>query len=148
VKILRDPGYNVASWNLSQRHLTADDTGSILVNGQTLRFFHFTKLGPVGAMMTERYARGNLLVHEIWAWYRRSVRAATSDELDPSWWHYGQFENSDPIPTEARRLYRTRQDLREAFPNPYAVGPGTYHEWLRNQGVLEVESASVAIGGA
>jgi hypothetical protein len=131
VKILRDPGYNVASWNISQRRLTADDTGSIFVNGHTLRFFHFTKLGPLGAVMTERYAGDNLLVHEVWAWYRRSVRAATPVGLEPGWWHYGRFENSDPIPTEARRLYRSRSDLREAFPEPFAVGPGTYHEWLR-----------------
>ncbi len=147
VKILRDPGYNVASWNISQRHVTADDTGSLLVNGQFLRFFHFTKLGPVGAMMTERYASGILLVHEIWAWYRRSVRAATPDDLDPSWWHYGRFENSDPIPTEARRLYRSRPDLRQAFPRPFAVGHGTYHEWLRTAGAVGVESA-IAIRGA
>ena len=141
VKILRDPGYNVASWNISQRHLTADDNGSLLVNGQTLRFFHFTKLGPVGAMMTERYAGGNLLIHEIWAWYRRSVQAATPVDLEPGWWHYGRFDNADAIPAEARLLYRTRADLRETFPNPFAVGPGTYHEWLRTQGALDLEPA-------
>lgn len=134
VKILRDPGYNVASWNINQRRLTADRGGKLFVNGQTLRFFHFTKLGPIGAMMTERYA-GELLVHEIWGWYRRSVQAATPVDLDPGWWHYGRFENSDPIAGEARRLYRSQPDFRERFPEPFAVGPGTYHEWLRTEAV-------------
>jgi len=132
VKILRDPGYNVASWNISQRRLTADDNGALLVNGQPLRFFHFTKLGPIGAMMTERYA-GELLVHEIWGWYRRSVEAATPVDLEPGWWHYGRFENGEPIATEARRVYRSQPGLREEFPEPFAVGRGTYHEWLRTQ---------------
>jgi hypothetical protein len=147
VKILRDPGYNVASWNISQRRLTADDAGSLLVNGQALRFFHFTKLGPVGARMTDRYAGGNLLVHEIWAWYTRSVLAATPAELVSGWWYYGHFDNSDVIPTEARRLYRTRADLRGAFPEPFAVGPGTYHEWLQREVAPAVEGPSVAIEG-
>lgn len=148
VKILRDPGYNVASWNLSQRRLTSDDSGSLLVNGKTLRFFHFTKLGPIAAVMTERYAGGNLLIHEIWAWYRRSIQAATPADLEPGWWHYGRFDNSDAIPTEARRLYRANPNLRDTFPEPFAVGPGTFHEWLRGEGVLGVASSSIAIGGA
>ncbi len=149
VKILRDPGYNVASWNISQRRLTADDNGALLVNGQTLRFFHFTKLGPIGAVMTDRYAGDNLVVHEIWAWYRRSVKGATSVDLDPSSWHYGHFENSDAIPTDARRLYRTRKDLRGAFPEPFAVGPGSYHEWLGTQVEPGLNPATpMAAGGA
>ncbi len=149
VKILRDPGYNVASWNISQRRLTADDTGSILVNGQPLRFFHFTKLGPIGAVMTERYADNNLLIHEIWSWYRRSVQAATPVDLDPGWWQYGRFDNSDAIPTDARRLYRRRADLREAFPEPFAIGPRSYHQWLQTHTTPGFESASpVAVSGA
>jgi hypothetical protein len=145
VKILRDPGYNVASWNISHRRLISDDAGSIFVNGQTLRFFHFTKLGPIGAFMTERYAGDNLLIHEIWGWYRRSVQAATAKDLDPSWWHYGRFDNGDPIPTEARRLYRSRPDLREMFPHPFATGPGTYHEWFRAN---VAPAAAIAVTGA
>ncbi|HEY2353709.1 MAG TPA: hypothetical protein VGH79_02255 [Gaiellaceae bacterium] len=144
VKILRDPGYNVASWNISQRRLSADDNGGIFVNGQPLRFFHFTKLGPIGTVMTDRYAGDNLLVQEIWAWYRRSVQAATPVDLDPTWWQYGRFDNSDPIPTEARRLYRSRVDLRDAFPEPFAVGPGTYHAWFD----ANASSVSAAASGA
>ncbi len=146
VKILRDPGYNVASWNISQRRLSTGDAGSILVNGHTLRFFHFTKLGPIGAVMTERYAAGNLLVQEIWGWYRRSVQAAEPADLEPGWWHYGRFENSDVIPTEARRLYRTRLDLREAFPEPFSGGPGSYHEWLKTHPMPRLESAGAGSG--
>lgn len=131
VKILRDPGYNVASWNLSQRHVTVDRTGAILVNGQPLRFFHFTKLGPIGDVMTERYAGDSHAVYELWSWYKRSVRDATPPDIPVGWWHYGHFDNGDPVPEAARRLFRTRADLQAAFPRPFAVGEGTYHEWLR-----------------
>ena len=78
VKILRDPGYNVASWNLSHRTVGFDADGMLTVNDRPLRFFHFTKLGPIGDIMTQRYAQDNFEVYELWLWYslvkRRSLR--------------------------------------------------------------------------
>jgi hypothetical protein len=133
VRILRDPGYNVASWNLNQRRVTVDRVGAILANGRPLRFFHFTKLGPVGDVMTERYAGDSHAVFELWSWYKRSVRDATPPEVPVGWWHYGHFDNGDPISEADRRLFRTRADLQAAFPRPFAVGEGTYHEWLHAQ---------------
>ncbi|OSP56495.1 hypothetical protein [Pseudoruegeria sp. SK021] len=130
VKIWRDPGYNVASWNLSQRTLAFDDTGELTVNGQPLRFFHFTKLGPIGDVMTQRYAAGNTEVYEIWSWYRMQVEAATRTDIPPGWWYYGVFENGTRIPKAARELYRNRADLRTAFPNPRNCDGKNYCAWL------------------
>ncbi|CAM2879139.1 hypothetical protein PASE110613_05585 [Paenibacillus sediminis] len=45
VHILQDPGYNMASWNLSQRKLTRNETNQYMVNGKPLVFFHFSGLG-------------------------------------------------------------------------------------------------------
>ena len=43
--VLRDPGCNVAYWNLDRRHLTWTDDG-YLVDGAPLRFFHFSGFPP------------------------------------------------------------------------------------------------------
>ena len=134
VKIVRDPGYNVASWNLSRRTVTVEKDGRITVNGVPLRFWHFTKLGPLGDTMTKRYAGRNFPVYEIWAWYKRQVTAATDDSIPDRWWAYGAFEDGTSIEKPQRVLYRQRQDLQAAYPNPFASGRGSYQEWLRHEG--------------
>ncbi|MCG6883036.1 MAG: hypothetical protein LJE62_04690 [Silicimonas sp.] len=129
VKVHRDPGCNVASWNLSHRDLRFDDAGQIRVNGSALKFYHFTKLGPVGDTMTQRYARDNHEVYEVWSWYRNAVAAATDPAIPEGYWHYKTFDNGTPIPPAARRLYRERKDLRAAFTRPRTVADG-FHDWL------------------
>lgn len=137
VKVLRDPGYNVASWNLSQRLMTYDNEGRALINDRPLRFYHFTKLGAVGDSMTQRYAQDNTEVYELWWWYRQQVLSFSSAEIPKGWWYYGAFENGEKIPKSVRELYRVRGDLRKAFPHPFASGAGSFHEWLgANTGLM------------
>lgn len=131
VEILRDPGYNVASWNLSNRIVRFDGTGGVTVNGAPLRFFHFTKLGPIGDVMTQKYAGANTDVYELWSWYKRQVTACLEERLPGSWWHYGSFSNGVKIPKGVRRLFRNRLDLQRAFPNPFDAAPGGFYSWLR-----------------
>lgn len=131
VKVLRDPGYNVASWNLSKRKLQFDTDGQAMINGRPLRFFHFTKLGPTADVMTRRYAKDNAEIYEVWRWYRQEVEAATEPAIPKDWWHYGAFDNGVLIPKRARVLYREQQELRKTFPEPFRTGPGSFHDWLK-----------------
>lgn len=136
VKVLRDPGYNVASWNLSQRKMRYDESGTALINGRPLRFYHFTKLGPVGDSMTQRYARDNIEIYELWWWYRQQVLESSSEAIPKGWWHYGTFDNGEKIPKAVRELYRDRGDLRKAFPQPFKSGPGSFYEWVQAESDL------------
>lgn len=120
VKIVRDPGYNVASWNLNQRKLSFDNNGNLRVNGHLLRFFHFTKLGPIGDAMTSRYAKDNIEVYEIWSAYRRWIIKNTEIAIPKNYWHYGFFKNGEEIPKKIRERYRQCKDLQRRFPNPTA----------------------------
>ena len=42
LKVLKDPGYNVAYWNLAQRKVGCTSEGEWSVDGQSLAFFHFS----------------------------------------------------------------------------------------------------------
>ena len=134
VVILRDPGYNVASWNLSHRKMRFDAEGLALINGHPLRFYHFTKLGPIGETMTRRYVGSNTEVFELWWWYRQQVIAFTDPAIPSGWWHYGTFDNGDPIDKRARKLYRSRKDLQATFPDPRRTGKDSLHEWFEMTG--------------
>lgn len=133
VRIVRDPGYNVASWNLSQRKVSIGESGDILVNGNLLRFFHFTKLGPLGDLMTQRYAQDNTEVYELWAWYRRMIERFTAPEIPEDWWFYGKFDNGDAVTRQQRVLYRQRPDLQQAFPNPFDTKQDGYYQWFTSR---------------
>ncbi|MCX7381252.1 MAG: hypothetical protein NT133_07520 [Alphaproteobacteria bacterium] len=130
VVVIRDPGCNVASWNLSRRAIRFDAEARLVVNGSPLKFYHFTKIGGVGDLMTERYAGANLEVFEVWQWYKRQVVAKTVAGIPKRYWHYGNFDNGDPIQKPARVLFRTRADLYANFDDPFATGAGSFHAWL------------------
>ncbi|MDQ4421424.1 hypothetical protein OOT33_13430 [Sphingobium sp. DEHP117] len=126
VKILRDPGLNVASWNLSQRTVTFDEKGMARVNGSPLKFFHFTKLGPIGDKMTSRYAKDNVEVYELWHWYKDEVEKSTAPTIPNDWWHFGTFANGKKIKKHIRRLYREAPYLHERYPNPFQASHWAY----------------------
>jgi hypothetical protein len=128
--VLRDPGYNVASWNLGHRSLTQGRDGSVLVDGSPLRFFHFTKVTSVGQLMIERYSQQSTLPIELLRWYRETLDAAALEGLPDGWWAYGRYDDGSPIPRGHRRAYRDRPDLRRRFPRPFAAGAGSLKEHL------------------
>ena len=141
VQIERDPGCNVASWNISRRFVEITSEGDITVNGSPLKFYHFTKIGSVGDVMMERYADDNPAVFDIWSWYRRAITTSALVDIPKGYWHYGSFSNGVPISAEIRRYYRNRDDLMAAFADPFYCGTGSFFEWLE-------ENEPELLGGA
>ena len=132
VFIERDPGCNAASWNLSQRRVRFDG-GAITINSSALKFYHFTKIGGAGDVMTERYAGDNTEVFEIWRWYKRALDDHAVAGLPPDYWHYGRFSNGEAIPRAVRLLYRARNDLAAQFDDPYDAAGESFYAWLQRE---------------
>ncbi|MGI4940927.1 MAG: hypothetical protein ACRYHQ_10270 [Janthinobacterium lividum] len=141
VHIHRDPGYNVASWNIGCRTVRINHGGNIEVDGGPLRFYHFTKIGSAGDVMTERYALDNSAIFEIWEWYRRELAANTVAWVPKGYWGFGRFSNGLTIPKPARVVYRRRPDLLAAFADPFDAGAGGFLQWLRHEQPALLEDA-------
>lgn len=121
--ILRDPGYNVASWNLSNRQMSLNKDGQIVINNDyPLRFYHFTGYDSgAGTIMTEKYTDENSVVHDIWRWYGEALEVEGQEQLGRLKWKYSNFENGEKIEVPMRMLYRHRKDLQKYFPDPFAT---------------------------
>jgi len=122
VHVLRDPGYNVASWNIAQRPVDIGLDGVIRAAGQQLRFFHFTKIGSAGRMMLELNAADQPAVFELMKWYELRLAEHADAAIPDGWWAYGRYHDGASIPYAHRVAYRAQPALRALFPDPFAAG--------------------------
>jgi hypothetical protein len=133
VLVERDPGCNVASWNLSQRHLHVSSNGGILVNDSPLKFYHFTKIDREGDLMTEKYSGDNVEVMEVWKWYKRALEHTGVSNVPKGYWHYGNFSNGVKIPKSVRELFRYSVSLYEYFEDPFRADGDSFFRWLERE---------------
>jgi hypothetical protein len=133
VHIERDPGCNVASWNLSRRRLHFTAQGALMVNDAPLKFYHFTKIGGVGDLMTDLYAGDNVAVYEVVNWYKRAVRRNSIPVADACPWRYGKFDNNEEVPRALRLLWRARPDLAACHEDPFRTEGDSFYAWARRE---------------
>ena len=130
VFVERDPGYNVASWNLSKRRMIISTAGDILINSVPFKFFHFTKINSAGDIMIEKNARDNTEVFELWNWYKRTLNGNLFPEIPKGYWFYDRFDNDVKIPKRVREFFRGRSDLISHFDDPFSTSGTSFYGWL------------------
>jgi len=132
LKIVRDRGCNVATWNIAHRSLSRNDIGEFFVANTPLRFYHFTSYdNGNGLGMLKKYASDQNIAYELWDTYGKELLAEGQGEQRYKGWHYGQFENGETIPTEARKLYQSRPDVQKIFPAPFSVVEPCFLSWWK-----------------
>ncbi len=160
IAILRDPGCNMAYWNLHERALAVDSAsafaflvvipgGDLLLSAATpavpLRFFHFsgiTLTDPASlSKNTDRFtldARPDL--HSIFAAYKAAVLANKDATLEALPYGYDTLSDGTPLNRLARRLYAAHATH---WPNqdPFdATGP--FATFAKHRGLLASKSKS------
>ncbi len=133
-RILRDPVYNVCTWNLSHRRVEGTLQAGLTVGGRRIAFYHFSGFdsGSQKAML-EKYGRGVRGLSQLRQWYITECDRMGQREFAAIPWRYDYFANGEPISSQQRRLYRERTDLQQAFPNPYATADlnHSYCHWFQ-----------------
>ncbi len=135
--ILRDPGYNVCTWNLTHRKVTGSLTAGLTVNGRPLVFYHFSGLdGGAQEGMLKKYGASMPALYELRRWYLGECDRMGQQELSAIPWKYASFDNGEPITARHRALYRERADLRSAFPDPFATADvkRSFYHWFEANG--------------
>ncbi len=139
VYIHRDPGCNVAYWNLYHRHVTLEN-GKYMVNGVPLKFYHFSGFSPEHphtlSKHQTRYELDDLpVVKRLFEDYAERLRANGYDVVKH--WPYAYSEHNVAgmkLPDAARALWR-RFEVSDPAWEPPGVAEGkdfvtALLEWL------------------
>ena len=124
VGVLRDPGYNVAYWNLHHRKLSLSN-GAYLVNGSPLRFFHFSGFDPDHADRLSKHQNRHRpddlpALHSLVERYRKLLY--NYGYRDCCLWPnaYGFFNNGTRIPDEGRSLHFESPAITAEIEDPFS----------------------------
>ncbi|HZC02253.1 MAG TPA: FkbM family methyltransferase, partial [Gammaproteobacteria bacterium] len=115
--VLNDPGYNVAYWNLHGRELT-NKKGRYYVNGEPLRFFHFSGFDPHHRDRLSKHQnriklrRGSALAR-ICDEYAKALLEHGYNEVKDWPYTYGTLPNGVRLSPGMRRLYRAGTESGE-----------------------------------
>jgi len=134
IHILRDKTYNVATWNLTHRHVSQESGAGPCIDGRPLKFYHFSGFDS-GAqeIMLKKYGRDNQVLFDLRRWYAEQLLQEGQESLGSTPCTYAFFSNGEPISAAQRLLYRSRIDLIQAFPTPCVITEDRwcYYWWYK-----------------
>lgn len=137
--VLRNSNYNVAYWNLHERRLSKSG-GNYFVDGEKLKFFHFSGYRPERPWILSKYVADNPrvvisaqpILRDLFDKYGElAVKQGWKAENFVEY-GYESFDNGEKIPSSLRRLYRT--DCIEAHINDAQIKPPTdWYAWATSR---------------
>ena len=149
IAIIRDPQYNVATWNLTHRRATGRVPYDVEINARPLVFYHFSGFDSGDQKnMLERYGVDSPVLFDLRDWYISRCEELGQSMLGKMPCIYSTFNNGGPITDAHRLLYRQRDDLMRAFPDPFdASDPGrSYFHWFEANGSKEDKAEAPPLG--
>ena len=134
-RILRDPTYNVAFWNLHERRVDGG-RGAYRVNGRPAAFFHIsgfdpTRLDRVSKHQTRTSVEPGSALAELLADYASRLFDAGWQTAREEEYGYLRFDDGVPVPDLLRTLYLgLTSGERARFGDPFRnLGPGGFRDW-------------------
>lgn len=132
IKILRQPNYNVAIWNLTQRKISGTVPDNILIDDLPLVFFHFTGFDKnVDIAMTQKYSLPKIVL-ELREWYKKKLYEMGQQEIGSTSCFYSFYTNCEKITPLQRMIYRNNEKLQSRYLNPFSVSDDSFRTWFNH----------------
>lgn len=120
VTVFREPGYNVANWNIASRCLSIAPSHGYLVNGRPLRFFHFSMVDfGRDLFYFQKHLSEDNPVFTLRDDYIRQVTDLNGGHPRIPW-SYDSFRSGEAISPDVRRAYRNFPELATRFSDPFS----------------------------
>jgi glycosyltransferase involved in cell wall biosynthesis len=135
VYINRDPGYDVAYWNLMHRTICQADTGYTCL-GQPVRFFHFSGFNPrypdVISKHQDRFTMPQIGdAAKLFELYRQQLLEHGYEAVINWPYAFNHFTNGTPIPEVVRSLWKQTPGANTQWVDPFDNEPSnSFYEWL------------------
>jgi glycosyltransferase involved in cell wall biosynthesis len=140
--VIHDPGMNVAYWNLHERAVKRAEDGTWLINGEPLRFFHFSGFNPDEPhLLSKHQTRTRLSEHPALARlceeFADEVRAHRRPGEGDAPYAWNLLGDGRPWDRRLRRLYREGERIGAFHCSPFdPEGAQEFFDWL-NEPALE-----------
>ena len=137
VWIHRDPGCDIAYWNLPERPISRKGD-TYWCRGHQVKFFHFSGYSPdeprrISKRIPESGAalESNAAVAELFETYR-ALLLKHGYETNSRWQYaFGHFTNGVPVPQIARRVWKEMREQGMRWPEPLdSENPSGFYQWL------------------
>ena len=142
VKILKDPGLNVAYWNIHERELTRNSRGEILANSEMLYFYHFSGYDPTTPWVLTKHDGGrprfsfekSPILRELFDGYGRQLASNNFAFLRKTPYGLNTSIDGFPLTKEVRRSYRnwwlSAIEKKDVWPPSAFSKRENFSEWM------------------
>lgn len=140
VHVLRDPGYNVAWWDICHRKMAESPNGEKTVNGLPLCFFHFSGVTRLGITKYGQLKdKNHRLFHSMLADYANELIALGYSDSNQHPWSYDYFISGEKITDCTRKIYRENPGILSKTIDPFTKS-NTYFANRNNKSKNEEDS--------
>lgn len=121
VYILKNPGYNMAPWNLSTRRLNLQSNKIVVNNEYELVFFHFSGFdsGANEVVFNKYVPNKTEYIYKLRDEYIDEMNHYGQNELGNHKWSYDFYTNGEMISEEVRIIYRNHLLDDSISKNPF-----------------------------
>jgi len=142
VKVLKNPGLNVAYWNIHERDLSRNSVGEVLANGEPLYFYHFSGYDPLTPWILTKHDgsrprfsfENSVVLRELCDHYGNQLERNNFSSLRKTLYGLNRSIDGFPLTKEIRRSYRnwwlSAMSNGEAWPPSAFSKDEKFLEWM------------------